>query len=110
MFPKDIAGIIAEYAAEYELLDWIDQKKLIWHYLSHNPSAIDLLRANPDKIEWRQLSYNPNAIELLRENPDKIEWRQLSYNPSAIGLLRENPDKIDWIRLPTYIGRCIKKS
>ena len=66
-----------------------------------NPRAIDLLRANPERINWFELSANPNpeAIELLLENQDKIEWRMLSQNtnPAAIELLRENPEQMyDW--------------
>ena len=32
--------------------------------LSNNKNAIDILKANQDKIDWYWLSANPNAIEL----------------------------------------------
>jgi hypothetical protein len=72
MFIKPIATIIAEYATEYVLSDWIDEKKLDWAGLSLNPNAIDLLSSNTDKINWCVLSSNPMAMNLLLENPSKI--------------------------------------
>ena len=29
---------------------------------------------NPDKITWESLSTNPSAIQLLEKNQDKIDW------------------------------------
>jgi len=49
-----------------KLQDWVDVTKINWIYLSRNPNAIELLKANPDKIYWYRLSLNPNAIELLK--------------------------------------------
>jgi hypothetical protein len=66
----------------YELLDWIDEEKIDWGYLSENPNAIHLLEKNPKKIDWRYLSDNPNAIHLLEKNQEKINWHTLSGNPS----------------------------
>jgi hypothetical protein len=40
MFPTVINNIIAEYAAEYKLLPWIDIKKINWTGLSENPNAV----------------------------------------------------------------------
>ena len=107
---------------DYNDLD--KSKKIYWPYLSLNPNpeAIELLKANLDKIDWYNLSKNPNseAIELLKKYPEKIDWSELSdnpspeaikllkanlykihwsvlsENPSAIELLKENQDKIDW--------------
>jgi hypothetical protein len=67
------------------LRDWIDDSKL-----SKNKNAIELLKANLNKIDWHQLSRNPAAIELLKDNYDKINWDNLSRNPAAIELLRKN--------------------
>ena len=36
-------------------------------YLSKNPTAIDLLKENPDKIDWGWLSSNPAIFELDKE-------------------------------------------
>jgi len=95
-FPSDICKIIAGYIPHYQLLNWIPIDKINWCKLSRNPSAIELLEANPDKINWCKLSRNPSAMELLKANPDKIYWDWLSRNPSAIKLLEANPDKIYW--------------
>ena len=50
MFSRDVAGIIADYASEHKLLLWIDESDLDWTWLSSNPNAIDLLKANLEKI------------------------------------------------------------
>jgi len=34
-----------------KLLDWIDESKINWEYLSLNTNAIELLEANQDKID-----------------------------------------------------------
>ena len=86
MFPSVISKIIAGYAAEHKLLDWIDEKKLNWDLLSWNPAAIDLLKENPEKINWNHFSENPAAIDLLRENFDKIDWDIFSANKSIFYL------------------------
>jgi len=50
-----------------------DEKKCIlnnpyiWGCLSRNPNAIELLKANPDKINWKKFSENPKAIDLLEK-------------------------------------------
>jgi hypothetical protein len=96
---------------EYGMLDVADV--LDWCYLTENPSAIDILKANPEKIVWSLLSENTNplAIDLLRERAvlennmskkdykklgDKIDWHSLTINPNAIELLKEYPHKIEW--------------
>ncbi len=73
-----------------------NQNKINWTGLSSNPAAIDLLEANQDKIDWKELSKNPNAIRLLEANQDKIDWKELSKNPNAIRLLEANKDKVHW--------------
>ncbi len=84
----------------YKLKDWIPPEKLDWINLSANPNAIELLKAEPEKIKWGFLSKNPNseAIELLKKNPEKIYWPLLSKNqhPYAIELLKANQRKIGW--------------
>ena len=67
MFSRDVAGIIADYASEHKLLSWIDEADLDWTWLSSNPNAIDLLKANPDKINWCALSKNPSIFEPNRD-------------------------------------------
>jgi hypothetical protein len=108
VLPDDILEKIVNkyktiFKLKYKLKDWIPLEKLDWLFLSANPNAIDLLKANPKKIVWWKLSSNPNAIELLKANKTKIEWDYLSLNtnPYAIELLKENQDKIDWHYLST---------
>jgi len=96
---------------EYDMLEVADV--LDWCYLTENPSAIDILKANPGKIVWSLLcnNTNPLAIDLLRERAvvennmskkdykklgDKIDWDYLSTNPNAIELLKKYPHKINW--------------
>ncbi len=83
-FSSDVANIIAEYLARYELRPWVKIDKLEWNWLSCNSLAMDLLRANPNHINWAFLSGCPHAIDMLLENPDKIRWNELSGNPAAI--------------------------
>ena len=99
---KPILQLIAEYAAEYKLREWIPSDKIHWGWLSANPNdgAIALLNANQDKIDWSCLSRNTNdgALELLNKNQDNIDWWMLSWNPNdgALKLLNKNQDKINW--------------
>ena len=86
------------------LLNWIDTKQLYWVALSTNPSAIDLLKDNQDKINWNYLSTNPNAIDLLKHNQDKINWDLFHSNPNAIKILKYNQDKINWGMLSSNIN------
>ncbi len=96
---------------EYDMLEVADV--LDWCYLTENPSAIDILKANPGKIVLSLLcnNTNPLAIDLLRERAvvennmskkdykklgDKIDWDYLSTNPNAIELLKKYPHKINW--------------
>ena len=74
-----------------------------WNYICQNPSLIELIKQNPDKIHWDALSRNSAAISILKENIDKISWSDLCINtsPEAIELIKENPDKIDTICLST---------
>jgi hypothetical protein len=113
VLPDDILEKIVNkyktiFKIKYKLKDWIPLEKLDWAWLSANPNAIELLKANPDNINWKMLleNTNPRAIELLKENQDRIDiqsmlswmitWGSLSRNPAAIELLKENPKKINW--------------
>ena len=78
-----------------------------WGALSANPSAIDILEANQDRIVWRNLSANFSAGKLIKarfleKGADwGVDWRLLSKNSSseALDLLEHNTDKIDWLLL-----------
>ena len=75
---SDILKIIAQYAAEYKLRDWIQPSKIDWERLSWNPNpqALDLLKKNPDKIEWNWLSLNPFIfkLNLIKYRDSKKAW------------------------------------
>jgi hypothetical protein len=105
VLPDDILEKIVNkyktiFKIKYKLKDWIPPEKLDWRALSANPNAIEMLKANPNKIDKMEFSRNTNdeAIELLIANPNKIDWRILSANPNpeAIELLKKNFDNINW--------------
>ena len=53
--PDDVYRTIVEqyktiFKIKYVLKNWIPLKKIDWTYLSINPNAIELLKANPTKI------------------------------------------------------------
>jgi hypothetical protein len=74
MFPAVIKHIIAEYAAEYVLLQRVNLDKINWPWSSRNPAAIHLLEKNPDKIYWTWLSMNPAIFELNTQDILKIDF------------------------------------
>jgi len=88
-----------------KLLEIEPEKLNDWTYLSENslPEAIEILKANFNKIDWDRLSSNSSdeAIQLLKDNPDKISWGMLSANtnPKALELLQNNQAKIWWPHL-----------
>ena len=94
MFPVDVINIIVEYAFEYELLDWVDEKNLDWSSLSLNSNAINLIKKNLDKVDWKYLSKNPNAIHRLEQNLDKVDCSWLSQNKNAIHMIEQNFEKL----------------
>ena len=105
VLPEDILEKIIEkyktiFKIKYVLKDWVPIENLDWAMLSANSNAIELLKANEDKIKWLMLleNINPKAIELIKENRDTllINWNSLSRNPAAIELLKENPNDINW--------------
>ena len=71
------------------------------------------LKDDPEKISWVELSKNPSAIEILLENTDKIVWSSFSsntniINPVAIKLLikkiednkiKGKRNNLDWSKL-----------
>lgn len=65
-----------------------------------NPNVIDLInKDDPDvlfglSVDWSSLSQNPDAIDILKANEDKIDWSNLSKNPNAIELLKKMKIKL----------------
>ena len=70
-----------------------------WEKLSLNSKAIEILKANKDKIAWHNISHtsSPEGIAFLRKNYYKINWGAIAHNPlpEAMALLKENYSKID---------------
>lgn len=89
-------------------------KDISWTLLSKNNTdeAIDILKANQNKIDWRTLSFNENdkAFDLINDNLDKINWENLSTNsnPKIIEIFEKNQDKISWQYLAINTNEKIK--
>jgi len=75
--------------------------KIDWLSLSTNPSAIEYIEENMNKINYWGLSWNSAAIHIIEKNLERISWMGLSANPAAIHILKQNPDKIDWLQFST---------
>ena len=76
---------------------FVNIKKICWRNLSENPSAIDLLKANSNKINVNSLCKNPNikALNLLGEIVERngynlINWYLLYKNPNALYFIQKN--------------------
>lgn len=123
MFPKELRDIILDYAAEYELLDWLDGDCISWGNLVRNRNAVDYMIKNPEWTRWGHLSRNSNhaAFYHMRAHmpsllnaddladsscPDAVAYacehirdmrdsRQLSQNPLAIPWLEKNREWVD---------------
>jgi hypothetical protein len=54
----------------WKMIDIISKYDISYTLLSENthPKAIKILTENKDKICWKYLSQNPSAIELLKAN------------------------------------------
>ena len=59
----------------YKLSQWLNINKPVWARLSCNPSAIQLLEQNPDKIDWYMLPYNENRFHPKHMNK-WVSWGQ----------------------------------
>ncbi len=81
---------------KYELLDWIDIKKLNWRGLSSNHNAIDLLSKNVRRIRWHSLSFNKNGFELIKKHFTKI--CNIKSNQLYIPILSRNKGATEFFR------------
>ena len=65
-----------------------NKNKIDWSEVARNESidAMEILTkqliSNPNNIDWTWLSRNPYAIDILKANKHKIHWGFLSSNPS----------------------------
>jgi hypothetical protein len=81
-----------------------------WKSLSSNPSAMNILLNNMDKVCLYNLSINPSALDYLESNRHQIRWVSLAKNPNirAIDLLSqhlENPRNMNDLK-PSYVFQC----
>lgn len=69
---------------------------IVWERLCHNTSmeAIDILKENFDNILWYSFSSNPSGIELIEGNLDKVHVDQLCENTAAMHLLEPYLDSL----------------
>jgi hypothetical protein len=102
LFTKDDIVSLSKCLAEYELLPWIDEKKLDWFMLSLNPNAIHMIEKKLEEksivLSWNELHdiiSSNDKPELQREihYKHKICWNNIYKNPNAIHLI-ENHLKI----------------
>ncbi len=94
-----INDLLYAFLGDSDTMDNRSQKRadrrMIWKYLSSNPSAIDILKSRPGCIHWGFLSSNPAAIDILTMNKDRINWKGIGYNSNAQELIKENIDLVD---------------
>jgi hypothetical protein len=100
----------------YKLMDWIDPKRIEWHYTFKNPNAIDYIemyvyknhsskdifrhttleRPNRLYLDYLGKNTHPAAIGIIEKYLDLVDWNWLSSNPAAISIIEKNLDKVDW--------------
>lgn len=75
------------------------------NFACKNPKAIHLIRPHlgGDEINWLYLSGNEGAIDILRANPEKINWRIASHNATITRLLW---DEFRDLIIQEGYGRC----
>ncbi len=114
MFPKEIVHIIAEYAAEWTIVPWIQEIEanlldsaflyglsradLRLKLLTGNPRSEDILRKYPIGIADLSCNDSDWALDILEKHIDLIDPGLFSCNsnPRAIKLLKVHSDKIYW--------------
>ncbi len=124
MFPSCIARIIADYAKENVLQNWLNGGTPCWKWLSRNPAAISIVEDEDDNhcdsIPWKELSLNYAAAYLLEDNylngieheeakdyypifidicnyyEEKVFPNQLARNPAVIFLPENNSKYMKW--------------
>ena len=69
-----------------ELIEWYYQKNkdlnsYWWKIISKNNAAINIIKANLDKVDWSLLSLNSAALSILELYQNNIDWNNLVHNP-----------------------------
>ena len=100
MLPQDLYRIVAQYACELVLLEWVKADELDWLKLVTNTNAINYLEHNLEYIERWLLCGNPSALHLLEKYPvEELDWVTLSSSEFAWPLLEKYPQYVDRRRL-----------
>jgi hypothetical protein len=63
---------------------------ICWHAFSLMETIVPFLKIYPGfirRVNWELLSFNETAIDLLKANPEKIHWSYVSQNPKVLYLL-----------------------
>lgn len=73
----------------------IDDVDFTWLSSNPNKRAVDILKEDQSRIDWKWISTNPAAIDLIKANPEKICHEKLCHNPhkDAIDMLYEIYEK-----------------
>ena len=69
-------------------------KEIDWNWLSTNPLAIDLLKANPDKINYKLLSLNKNVSEIFDLNKEMMRQKAEPLKTELLTTVL-NPDRLE---------------
>lgn len=83
-----------------------DASKIDWHWLSTNPLAIHLLKANPDKINYKMLSLNINVSSIFDLNTEKMRQKAERLKVELISIVLD-PDRLE--RLCKCYNICLRK-
>jgi hypothetical protein len=68
----DIRTACGNPKAMHIVRERLDDPDISWISLSCNGGAIDILRANPEKIVWDLVGFNPNLMQLWDDFKDEI--------------------------------------
>ncbi len=91
---------LMNFEHRWKLLDWIDEKKLEYYYLSQNPRAMYLLEKNFSKINLRVLQRNPSALYLFKYNHFTLYHNSICFIPIKT-YLKDRLFQIFWGDLAT---------
>ena len=117
MFDENVIQIIiTEYWKNLKnkskvLVNWIKPEQLLWHNLSANPNAMELLKERVeyedsltideyenlnDKIDWFSFACICDDINILEKHQDKLDSGAIGSNLNAIEYIKKYIDETDW--------------
>lgn len=69
---------------------------MVWKNISRNPSMINVLKENIDKIDIFAFNQNPRCFEILIDHPNLIVLHILEKNPNNAPVYMVYPELITW--------------